>query len=294
MGDYVGYDKVLRLGKTGTEGFLDGGPIVVMPKLDGTNGSVWMEDGFIKCGSKARVLSIGSDNAGFCRHILEERQEQEQAYLQKYPDRRLYGEWLVPHTIRGYEQTAWRKFYVFDVSEGGIFLPYDEYKGSLFDFQIQVVPALVYTHLIDGDEVRELCDRVSRWMMKEDQPGEGIVLKRYNYVNKFGAKPHVKVTNTGFNARPAKVIVDNEVELSIAKSCIDANAVYKAVSKVLCARDEEQWEQKMIPHLLEILFKDVIEEKLYDVVKKGKVTVNFGQLKGAIVAQAKKECPEYF
>jgi hypothetical protein len=39
----------------------------------------------------------------------------------------LYGEWLVPFTIRQYEDFAWRNFYVFDVEKDGKYMSYDEY-----------------------------------------------------------------------------------------------------------------------------------------------------------------------
>ena len=38
-----------------------------------------------------------------------------EAFLIEYPYLRLYGESLVPHSIKDYREDAWRKFYVFDV-----------------------------------------------------------------------------------------------------------------------------------------------------------------------------------
>ena len=66
---FIRYPHLERFGNAGVQD-IEFGVTHVFPKLDGTNASVWHEDG-IKAGSRNRVLSVESDNAGFFAHILE-------------------------------------------------------------------------------------------------------------------------------------------------------------------------------------------------------------------------------
>ncbi len=91
------------------------GHCFVFPKIDGTNSSVWLDnDGELAAGSRNRVLALGNDNAGFLGEMLQD--DNILAYLREHPTHRLYGEWLVPHTLKTYREEAWRKFWIFDVS----------------------------------------------------------------------------------------------------------------------------------------------------------------------------------
>ena len=46
------------------------GKVYVFPKIDGTNGSVWIDDGIIKAGSRNRELTLDNDNAGFYLSLI--------------------------------------------------------------------------------------------------------------------------------------------------------------------------------------------------------------------------------
>lgn len=99
------YQHVERYGTSAVDG-IEKGECWVFPKLDGTNGSVWLGmDGKIRAGSRRRELSLEKDNQGFYASVLQD--ERIEQYLQKYPSHRLYGEWLVPHTLKTYRDNAW-------------------------------------------------------------------------------------------------------------------------------------------------------------------------------------------
>lgn len=61
---FVKYPHLERFGNSEVEG-IEVGITHVFPKLDGTNASLWLEDNDICAGSRNRVLSKESDNAGF-------------------------------------------------------------------------------------------------------------------------------------------------------------------------------------------------------------------------------------
>ena len=113
------------------------GEYYVFPKIDGTNSSVWLEDGEIKAGSRNRELTLDKDNAGFYNAIINDNRIK--SYLEANPTHRLYGEWLVPHSLKTYRDDAWRRFYVFDVYVGEIPMHYVDYKKGLDEFGIDYI-----------------------------------------------------------------------------------------------------------------------------------------------------------
>jgi len=138
--EFKKYQHVERFGTTETQG-IDLGMCYVFPKIDGTNASIWLTNkGQMGCGSRNRTLALDNDNAGFMQWATKQKNIRE--LIKLYPELRLYGEWLVPHTLKTYQETAWRKFYVFDVynEATGLYTSYDEYKDLLDDFNIEYIP----------------------------------------------------------------------------------------------------------------------------------------------------------
>src|ERR1041384_6755948 len=112
--EFKEYQHLERLGTTEVQN-IELGKCFVFPKIDGTNASVWMgDDGTVQAGSRKRHLSAEEDNHGF--HAWAIKNEAINSYLKANPRHRLFGEWLVPHSLKTYRHSAWRKFYVFDVA----------------------------------------------------------------------------------------------------------------------------------------------------------------------------------
>lgn len=107
------YQHIERFGTMEVEN-IELGMCYIFPKIDGTNSSVWLgDDGLVHAGSRKRELSFENDNAGFMNAITQDHRIVR--YLLKHPSHRLFGEWLVPHSLKTYRDDAWRKFYIFDV-----------------------------------------------------------------------------------------------------------------------------------------------------------------------------------
>lgn len=112
--EFKKYQHLERFGTTEVQN-IELGKAYVFPKIDGTNASVWLnESGDIQAGSRKRHLTLEADNAGFYDWVC--RQSNILEYLIENPTHRLYGEWLVPHSLKTYKDSAWRKFYIFDVT----------------------------------------------------------------------------------------------------------------------------------------------------------------------------------
>src|SRR5258708_19852358 len=141
------YLHVEKFGNEEVEG-IELGKVYIFAKIDGTNASVWFEDrpewGYA-CGSRTRELSLEKDNAGFMDWIYMKTESQNvRKFILNHHNLRLYGEWLVPHSFKGYRPEAWRQFYVFDVynDETEQYLSYDAYKPLLDEFGITYIPPL--------------------------------------------------------------------------------------------------------------------------------------------------------
>ena len=76
MSEFKKYMHIERFGTDEVQG-IELGDCYVFPKLDGTNASLWSEDGKIQAGSRKRHLSIDADNAGFFEWAKEQEQTEE-------------------------------------------------------------------------------------------------------------------------------------------------------------------------------------------------------------------------
>lgn len=108
---HIKYNKIYALGKDETRDYLEGdGHIVVEEKIDGANTSVWLEDGKMCFGTRNNQIEEGFNGfVDYCK-----ANEGIHNLLSNHPTYRLFGEWLVRHTIH-YNETAYREFYLFDI-----------------------------------------------------------------------------------------------------------------------------------------------------------------------------------
>lgn len=259
------YQHVERFGSEETEG-INNGLCYVFPKIDGTNAQLWM-DGGLCAGSRKRELSEDSDNAGF--YVWAQKQENILSFFQSYPHLRLYGEWLVPHTLRTYNDDAWNKFYVFDVMDDDIYLPYEEYKLILEKFGIEYIPLLTKIENPTYEELVALLDK-NTYLVKEGV-GEGIVIKNYAYRNKFGHVKWAKIIKGDFANNSSEIL-----EKEIVDRYVTESLVKKEKAKI---ENECGWNDKMMPRLLNTVYHCLIQEEGWNFIKKYKnPTIDFGKL----------------
>lgn len=120
--------------------------------------------------------------------------------------------------------------------------------------------------------------------MKEGEVGEGIVIKNYDFVNKYGRIVWGKMVRAEFikkNVRKSKVIKDkeghNETEISIVNTYITEALIDKEKAKI--ELEKGGWESKYIGQLLGTVYHCLIEEEIWNIIKKYKnPTINFKQL----------------
>jgi hypothetical protein len=195
---------------------------------------------------------------------------------------RLYGEWLVPHTIKNYEKSSWYKFYVFDVVFNNCeYLPYSEYLPKLIKFGIDYVPAECYLN----PTLEQLNESVmkNRYLISscpgspdsnsDDNIGEGIVIKNYEYKINFPSSvwekiiaPKFKETFTDkFHNINTKNTTQENREFQIVDRFMTLHLIEKNYAKIKCT--ENCWLPKFIPILVINIATDLLTEEIKDILE---------------------------
>jgi hypothetical protein len=299
---FLKYQHLERYGNTEVEG-IEVGTCYVFPKLDGTNGSVWfdgskpMGEKFC-CGSRNRELSPDNDNAGFMKAMMDDNAVV--PYIYDNPDLVLYGEWLVPHTLKTYNDDAWRKFYVFDVFDRTKerLLSYDEYSAPLIAAGINVIAPIAIIKNGTESHFTE-CLSKAHYLVKDGEgAGEGVVIKNYDYTNKYGRQTWAKIVTNEFKAKHhtemgAPVIGCEIVEEKIAAKYVTQALVDKVEAKIV--NEMEGWSSKYIPRLIHTVYYDLVTEETWNFVKEFKnPKIDFKVLSHYVTAKIKELKKELF
>jgi hypothetical protein len=303
---FVPYPHIERVGKEDVEGII-AGDCYIFPKIDGTNASIWSEENGTRFGSRNREINEENDNHGFAAAMMQSIELCN--FLIKNPTLRLYGEWLVPHTFKGYRPTAWRKFYVFDVGRLNEnneleLIPYDEYKPILDEFGIEYIPA---QKIIKNPSDEELSHELNNnfYLMDEQKiPGEGIVIKNYAYKNKWGRQVWAKMVRQEFKEANSKMFGTaaggtSKVEEEIINKYITTTALcqktYDKIMSPMVTDGAPVDKKKAIPRILETVYHELITEECWNFLKDNNMpTINFKLLRALCLLETKKLLPQLF
>lgn len=287
------YQHVERFGTIETEG-IEIGMCFIFPKLDGTCSTLWWDNG-LHAGSRNRELSLENDNAGFFRWALEQKMFTD--FFSEYPDLRLYGEFLVPHTLKTYKESAWRNFYVFDVINGYDYLPYDNYSKILDPFGIEYIPPICKIENPQYDKLVEQLEKNVYLIEDGKGTGEGIVIKNYDYRNRYGRVTWAKIVKNEFKEKHSRISVTEVKE----KKAVEEEIVNKFVTKSLVEKEfakiesEDGWNSKMIPRLLNTVYYCLVKEECWNFVKDFKnPTIDFRKLLLFTNNKVKELMPQLF
>lgn len=310
MAEFIKYQHIERFGNTEVAQ-IELGECFVFPKIDGTNASVWHDsNNGIQAGSRNRQLSLERDNAGFYKWVLEQQNLSD--FFKENPDLILYGEWLVPHSLKTYKENAWRKFYVFDVAtpkqESEIVhdsddkvkhLHYNEYKELLESYGIDYIPPIC---VIKNGSYEQFVHQLQHnvFLIEDGQgAGEGIVVKNYAFKSKYNRQTWAKIITSEFKEKHWKAMGATNIN---GTKMVEEEIVNKYVTTAMCDKvyrkielEEQGWSSKFIPRLLNSVFYDLIKEECWEFVKEFKnPTINFNTLKHFALMKTKEHLPQLF
>jgi len=128
MIDFVSFKKIERL---------DNQPMFITQKLHGTNAQIYIKDGKVMCGSRARWITPGDDNYGFAAFV----HENSESFIEFLGDGHHFGEW-VGKGINSGEGLSEKIFCLFD---------FWRYKEDALPPRTRAVPVL-YSGRLDLSE----------------------------------------------------------------------------------------------------------------------------------------------
>lgn len=295
------YQHVERFGNTEVKD-IEIGECLVFPKVDGTNSSVWLDgEGTLKAGSRTRELTLEKDNAGFYAYVL--KNENIKNYLKKHPSHRLYGEFLVPHSLKTYKDDAWRRFYIFDVcldkDETVEYLHYDNYKSLLEEFDLDYIPPIA--KIKNGNYENFIhCLNQNVFLIQDGKGfGEGVVIKNYDFYNQYSRQTWAKIVTSEFKEKHTKAMgcpeINNEyiVEEKIVSNFCTNSFIEKEFDKLV--NEKGEWNNRNIPEFLGRVWYEFVKEESWNFVKEYKnPTVNFKLLNNLLIRKVKEVKKDIF
>lgn len=301
MSEFKKYQHLERYGTDEVDG-IEFGNCFIFPKLDGTNASIWVDDrNVVKGGSRNRELTLDNDNAGFYQYVCDTGKII--AYMDKHPNHRLYGEWLVPHSLKTYRDDAWRKFYIFDVTidqgDGVEYIPYDIYKPMLDEFDLDYIVPIARVSNTTYEVLLKALER-NQFLIKDGEGnGEGIVVKNYDFYNKYKRQVWAKIVTTEFKEKHAKEMGYNEIQIQklveekIVEDYVTSAFVEKEYEKVRL--EQEGWTSRCIPMLLSRVFYELINEEMWHILKEYKnPKIDFRTLNALTIKKVKEVKSDIF
>ncbi|MCQ2084526.1 MAG: RNA ligase family protein [archaeon] len=304
---FIKYQHVQHIDSDESEGLLDG-TCYIFPKLDGSNCGAYTEEGQIRFMSRNCVLD---DQHPFSKYVLSH--ENIIRLLKDHPELRLYGEWMKPHIIRSYTPDTWDNWFVFDVcvdglcfsadigdthleSNGVYHLPYDIYSVLLDHYGIAYIPVLRVIDRPCIGQLKKCADEENTWHITEGQGcGEGIVIKRYDFLNKYGRPAWAKVLNTAFFQKKNLLCRRNYDEMELEEKIVDKYVTQDLVNKEYLKIAVDEGARVHSARLLGIMWKTFLEEYLWDILKKfHDPVIDFRKLRKACDRKVKENKPELF
>lgn len=301
---FVKYQHVEHINSDVVEGLTEG-KCYIFPKMDGMNASVYVEDGRMRCASRNLPLD---ENHPFSKYCAQH--EGIVKLFQDHPELRIYGEWMIPHTVRTYLPEVWNNWYVFDVcvaemrfddelhgqhDEGHYYVPYPKYKEMLDHYGIRYLAPL---DVIDNPSMETIADIVNNRNTVYIEPGsgcgEGVVVKNYDYKNRFGGTIWGKRINSAFVIKKAKRSIPDPdsrtLEEVIAKRAVTPELVLKEYHKIA-----EEGTPVHPAKLLSIVWYCFITECLWDELKKSKnPVIDFKLLRHSVDEITKDTVPKLY
>lgn len=264
------YQSIERHGKSGTHLTIEGEPyIVIQEKIDGANAS------FMRVGDKILAFSRNTplDESNNLRGFYEWTQTLDVSKI--HFGSIFFGEWTAKHKL-DYGNNH-NKFYLFDEYDTYTekYMPFDEVKKVAEIFGIETVPVFYEGKFQSLEHIQSFVGKSAL-----GEIGEGVVVKNYDYTNKYGAQVFTKFVSDHFaevsKTKQHKVKADPLTEF--INSTLTEARVSKLIHKLV---DEGKLDEdyaiedmgSILRGLGSSVFDDIIKEELDELLKvvKGRV-----------------------
>jgi len=267
------YQHVVRLGNSEVATLLDG-LVIIQEKIDGANLTVGPDaGGFMTICSRNRVIydhgAVIDEFRGAVKYVTAH--EGIRQLFEEHEDWTLRGEWLTKHSVK-YSEDAYNKLYIFDVQrKDGRYVPVDEYEPELKRHGILMAEVL-FKGVADLAKIAELAHTSS---ILGAELKEGVVVKRYEHVNRYGRTTwgkHVNaefVANKGAKNRTPKI--HDPQEIHFVHYAITPALISKTISAIESDGEDEQVTMSDMGEVIGRVWYEAFVDELWDFVSKNKV-----------------------
>ena len=261
-----------------TDGILKG-ICSIQEKIDWCNLSVWMKDWEIRVWS--RNQEVTKDGFNWAVDYVTTHKGIKALLEGLEWEIRLYGEWLIPHTITDYITQAYSHFYLFDIEQDGEQLSTLEVNNLASKFSIKKPH---FIGVINNPTIKELTFLVGKTWLKWDKKdwGEGIVIKNLDFVNKFWNTCYGKMVGDDFKENNSIVFGNHkkwDIEMKLATDFCNLARVKKIIGKIEHTLDRNIVKTDIEQIIWRIQY-DIIVEEAWHIAKKW--TISFNRLKSLI------------
>lgn len=282
------YEKIYRLGKEETDGILSG-TVNVTEKLDGANLSIWLgEGGEIRVGSRNNDLTANGNEFNGAVKYCNTHPGIKKLFA-NHPKFRLYGEWLVRHTL-AYNETAYKKFYLFDIHKEGVgFAKQSSVQKFGETYEIDTVPFLGE---FENPTLQELTKLVEGQKSAYGEKREGIVIRNPEFTNQFGDKCNAKIVSEGFMEDNGVTFGGNNKyseaywEQYVSNKYITLERVRKIMNKIQ-PEVNKRLDMEHIPRIINTVYHDMVTEEGWEIANKVK-KIDYDVLKRICGKKAKQ------
>ena len=122
--------------------------------------------------------------------------------------------------------------------------------------------------------------------------GEGIVIKNYDYYNKYKRQIWAKIVTNEFKEIHKRemgvnnIKTEKVIEQEIVDNYCTAAFIEKEYSKIL--NETGEWDNRKIPMLLGRVFSELVKEETWNIIKKYKnPTINYKTLNALVINKIK-------
>ena len=165
---------------------------------------------------------------------------------------------------------------------------------------LSYIPPLAILKNANYESLVKLLDKTGQFLVEDGKGnGEGIVIKNYSYINKYGRQTWAKIVANEFKEIHAKemgasIVNSTEmIEEKIVNKFCTETFIEKEYSKIVT--EKEGWKSQYIPMLLGRVFSEFVKEETWNFVKSFKnPKINFKTLNALVIQKVKETKKELF
>ena len=197
------YNKIEQ--KINSDFLQDGVTILIQEKIDGANASFRKDDdGNLRVFSRNTELDEDNNLGGYYQWAIENINPKD-----LNPNTIYFGEWTNKHKIDYGENE--KKFYLFDVyvdsTSFSQYMPFSFVEYWAEKLNLNLVPVFYHGEYQSIEHVKSFLGQTKlNGKIGEEEQGEGIVIKRYEYKDRFEKQQHYKMVTKKFSEKKKGVV----------------------------------------------------------------------------------------